>query len=70
MTMEDGSVESQKSLMEKVRNLIESEDRHKPLSDAQITALLKKEGVNIARRTIAKYRDLLHILPTHLRKSK
>ena len=70
MTMTNGTIESQKSLIEKVRSVIESEDKRKPLSDAQIMTILKHQGIDIARRTAAKYRELLKILPTHLRKMK
>ncbi len=67
---EEGGVESQKSLMEKVRELVRSEDSGHPLSDQEIANLLQKEGIKIARRTVAKYRELLKILPTHLRRMR
>lgn len=51
-----------------LRALIEAEDPHKPLSDAKLEALLAAEGVQVARRTIAKYREQLRILPASLRK--
>ena len=65
-----GEAESQKSMMEKIRELIASEDPRKPLSDQALTKLLQEQGFRIARRTVAKYRELLKILPTHLRKQK
>jgi RNA polymerase sigma-54 factor len=65
---EGGGEESQKSIMEKIRALVTAEDKKKPLSDAKIVKLLQAEGVKIARRTVTKYRELLKILPTHLRK--
>jgi RNA polymerase sigma-54 factor len=52
-----------------LRELIKNEDVRKPYSDTQILELLKKQGVIIARRTIAKYRDELHILPSQKRKA-
>lgn len=52
----------------KIKALIEAEPPHKPLSDAKIEAHLAADGIHIARRTIAKYRDQLHILPASLRK--
>lgn len=51
-----------------IRALIEAENPAKPLSDAKIEALLAGEGISIARRTIAKYRDQMKILPASLRK--
>ena len=62
--------ESQKSIMEKIRHLIESEDPLKPMSDQAIAKRLSAEGIKIARRTAAKYRELLKILPTHLRRQR
>lgn len=66
----DGEGESQKSIMERIRNLVEKEDPKKPLSDQTLVKALKTEGVQIARRTVAKYRELLKILPTHLRRQR
>ena len=65
-----GGPESQKSMMEKIRDLIRSEDLKKPLSDQIITRVLQRQGTKIARRTVAKYRELLKILPSHLRAQK
>ncbi len=65
---EDG--ESQKSIMERIRSLIEKEDPRKPLSDQTLVKNLKEEGITLARRTAAKYREALKILPTHLRKQR
>jgi RNA polymerase sigma-54 factor len=64
----DGQDESQKSIMEKIKSLIAKENPAKPLSDEEIVTILKNEGVQIARRTIAKYRDILKILPSYLRR--
>jgi RNA polymerase sigma-54 factor len=66
----EGGAESQKSAMEKVRELIRSEEPSHPLSDQAIARMLQREGLKIARRTVAKYRELLKILPTHLRRNK
>ncbi|MBI4430141.1 MAG: RNA polymerase factor sigma-54 [Candidatus Omnitrophica bacterium] len=65
---DNGSEESQKSTLERIRKLIESENPLKPLSDQQLVARLKGDGIRVARRTAAKYRDLLKILPSHLRR--
>lgn len=51
-----------------IKDLVGKEDPKKPLSDQQIVDLLKKEGLVIARRTVAKYRDVLKILPSSRRK--
>ncbi len=67
---DSGGDESQKSIMERVRELIRNEDPRKPLSDQDIIAKLKEEGITLARRTAAKYRDLLKILPSHMRRKK
>ena len=67
---DDGEGESQKSIMERIRTLIDKEDPKKPLSDQMLVKLLTDEGINIARRTVAKYRESLKILPTHLRRQR
>lgn len=60
---------SAKSVMEIIRNLIEDEDSHHPLSDQKITEILHRDyNLNIARRTVAKYREKMGILPTSKRK--
>jgi RNA polymerase sigma-54 factor len=56
------------AIREKIRKLVASENKKKPLSDEEIVTLLKKEKVDIARRTVAKYRDALGILPSTQRK--
>lgn len=56
------------AIKQKIRALIAAEDAEQPLSDAEIEAQLSAEGINIARRTIAKYRDAMKILPASLRK--
>ncbi len=52
----------------RIRALIESEPPQKPLSDSKLESLLASEGITIARRTIAKYREQMKILPASLRK--
>ncbi len=56
------------SVKEKIRNIIKGEDPKKPYSDKAIAEILKKEGIRIARRTVAKYREMMGILPSHKRK--
>ncbi|MCI0468982.1 MAG: RNA polymerase factor sigma-54, partial [Nitrospirae bacterium] len=53
---------------ELIKEMIKNEDGKKPLSDKQILQLLEQRGIKIARRTIAKYRDELSILPSQRRK--
>lgn len=62
--------ESQKSILEKIRHLVAAENPATPLSDQQIMKILGEAGITIARRTVAKYRDILKILPTHLRRQR
>jgi RNA polymerase sigma-54 factor len=59
---ETGEVTSQVSIQQRIKDLVAREDRHKPLSDEEIAALLKeRDDVQIARRTVSKYRKLLGI---------
>ncbi|MFN3164918.1 MAG: RNA polymerase factor sigma-54, partial [Pseudohongiellaceae bacterium] len=51
-----------------IKKLIASENARKPLSDSKITELLEEKGINVARRTIAKYRESLSIPPSNERK--
>ena len=67
---ENGDGESQKSIMERIRALVEKEDPCKPLSDQTLVKRLKEEGITLARRTVAKYRENLKILPTHFRRTR
>jgi RNA polymerase sigma-54 factor len=52
----------------KIKDLVSKEDVKNPLSDQAIVDLLKKDGIQIARRTVAKYRDVLGVLPSSKRK--
>ncbi|HPN84985.1 MAG TPA: RNA polymerase factor sigma-54, partial [Victivallales bacterium] len=65
---ESGEGMSSKSVIEKIRDMIESEDPELPLSDKDISDALKKDGLNVARRTVAKYREGMGISSSHLRK--
>ena len=51
-----------------IQEMVEGEDRKKPLSDQDIAARLKAKGFSVARRTVAKYRDQLGILRARMRK--
>lgn len=59
---------SNESVKAALGNIVRGEDKKKPYSDAKLVKLLEDEGMKIARRTVAKYRDQLRILPSHLRK--
>jgi RNA polymerase sigma-54 factor len=63
-----GAEISAESVKEKIREIIAKEDAKKPLSDQYIAELLGKEQIDIARRTVAKYRELMGILPSSKRK--
>jgi RNA polymerase sigma-54 factor len=55
-------------LKRKVKKLIEEEDARKPLTDDQIATMLQAQGIDVTRRTVAKYREDLHIPSTHQRR--
>ncbi len=57
-------------IKEKIKRLVENEDRSRPLSDIEIEDILAKNNLKIARRTVAKYRKQLKIPPSHIRKRK
>jgi RNA polymerase sigma-54 factor len=65
---QDGGEISAKSAKDKIRRIIEQEDSHNPLSDQKIADILRKDGLNIARRTVAKYREQLGLLPARMRR--
>lgn len=56
------------SVQDKIRQIIESEDPRRPCSDDKIAQLLKAQNIDIARRTVAKYREILKVLPSNKRK--
>jgi RNA polymerase sigma-54 factor len=55
---------------ERIRKMVETEDKDQPLSDIEIETILARENFKIARRTVAKYRKQLSIPPSHIRKRK
>ncbi len=59
---------SARGVQDKIKILVEEEDTAKPLTDSALVRKLKEDGVKIARRTVAKYRDQLGILPARMRK--
>jgi RNA polymerase sigma-54 factor len=52
-----------------IKQFISAEDARKPLSDSQLSAMLEEQGIQVARRTVAKYREALKIAPANLRKA-
>ncbi|HEU5079580.1 MAG TPA: RNA polymerase factor sigma-54 [Opitutaceae bacterium] len=65
---DSGASVSNTSVKEMINDLIAGEDRSHPLSDQEIVAKLQNKGINIARRTVAKYREELGLLPSNLRR--
>jgi RNA polymerase sigma-54 factor len=59
---------SNTSVKDMIADMFKAEESSKPLSDQQIVAMLSERGIVIARRTVAKYRSELNILPSNLRK--
>ncbi len=65
---DNGNDLSSKAILFKLKELIKNESSSSPFSDEELSLLLKKEGIQIARRTISKYRIVLKILPSNQRK--
>ena len=68
VSMASGDSMSNTSVKTILNDLIANEDKSHPLSDEDLVARLKEQGIVIARRTVAKYRSESNILPSHLRK--
>jgi len=68
LTTTSGEDASARSIRAQIKKLVSEEDTRKPLTDQQIVALFEQRGVTIARRTVAKYRDQLGVLPARMRK--
>jgi RNA polymerase sigma-54 factor len=64
----DGEMVSSISVKKMIQDLLANEDPSKPLSDQEVAQILKGRGLQIARRTVAKYREELGILPSHQRR--
>jgi RNA polymerase sigma-54 factor len=64
----DGEAMSNTSVKGTLAELVRGEDPHNPLSDKEIVEILVERGIPIARRTVAKYRTELNILPSNMRK--
>jgi len=65
---QSGDSVSNTSVKEMINDVIAGEDRAHPLSDQELVAKLQAKGINVARRTVAKYREELGLLPSNLRR--
>ena len=68
LTNDEGEEVSSKEVKKILSNSIDNENKAEPLSDEALVSVLKAQGYNIARRTIAKYREMLNIPVARLRK--
>ncbi len=68
LSTDSGEEVSTREVKKILSNMIEAEDKRKPLSDEQLTDMLQEKGYNIARRTVAKYREQLNLPVARLRK--
>ena len=66
VSTDDGGAASATSIRARIREMIKAED--KPLSDAKLAQMLQSQGINVARRTVAKYREAMNIPPSNERR--
>ena len=64
----DDGDQSNRAVMEKIKTIVDSENKREPFSDDMIASRLKDQGIPIARRTIAKYREKMGVLSSRQRK--
>jgi len=69
LATDSGGTCSSTAIRELIKQLVSEEDVRKPLTDSRMSEILAQQGIVVARRTIAKYRESMHILPVNLRKS-
>jgi RNA polymerase sigma-54 factor len=69
LNTESGGNASSTAVRALIKQLVGAEDPAKPLSDSQLSQMLDEQGIQVARRTVAKYREALKIAPANLRKS-
>jgi RNA polymerase sigma-54 factor len=69
LNTESGGNASSTAVRALIRQLVAAEDNAKPLSDSQLSQMLEEQGIQVARRTVAKYREALKIAPANLRKA-
>lgn len=67
---ENGEIASKAAVKNRIAAILKNEEPSSPLSDSDIEDMLKLEGILVKRRTIAKYRECLRILPSHLRRKR
>jgi RNA polymerase sigma-54 factor len=69
LSTESGGTCSSTAIRELIKQMVSAEDARKPLTDSRMSEILAQQGIVVARRTIAKYREALNILPVNLRKT-
>lgn len=69
VTTADGGTCSATAIRSLIKKLVESESPSRPISDSKIAKILEQQGINVARRTVAKYRESMRIPPSNQRKS-
>jgi len=69
VTTESGGSASSTAIRALIKQLVTAENSRKPLSDSQLSEILGQQGIVVARRTVAKYRESMQILPVNLRKT-
>jgi RNA polymerase sigma-54 factor len=69
LNTEAGGNASSTAVRALIKQLVSAEDPGKPLSDSQLSEMLSEQGIQVARRTVAKYREALKIAPANLRKA-
>jgi RNA polymerase sigma-54 factor len=69
LNTEAGGNASSTAVRALIQQLVDAEDPNKPLSDSQLSQMLEEQGIQVARRTVAKYRESLKIAPASLRKT-
>ena len=68
VSTDEGGECSSTAIRAMIKKLIAAETPKKPLSDSKIAAMLGEQGIKVARRTVAKYREAMHIPPSNERK--
>jgi RNA polymerase sigma-54 factor len=69
LNTEAGGNASSTAVRALIKQFVAAEDAAKPLSDSQLSLMLEEQGIQVARRTVAKYREGLRIAPANLRKN-
>ena len=69
LNTEAGGNASSTAVRALIKQLVAAEDPKKPLSDSALSSMLEEQGIQVARRTVAKYREALKIAPANLRKA-